>query len=537
MTISTSESRQRKETKLLLLNERRRRRASTSLHEFVAQAWHIIEPGTEFVDNWHVGAISEHLEAVHYGEIRRLLINVPPRFLKSTIVSVCYPAWTWIHQPWQKFLTGSYAAKLAIRDNLKMRRLIQSRWYRERWGRGFNLTDDSDWGLPTVVDQNQWGDPKGFELTGDQNQKIRFENNRGGYRIAFGFEGGVMGEGGDKIIIDDAHDRASAHSDTQRGTDITTYREAISTRVNDPLKSAIVIIGQRLHEDDISGYVIADGGFDHVLIPMHYDSARAKTTSIGWRDPRRVDGELLHPERFSAVAVAEWEKTLGSYAAAGQLEQNPAPAEGGILKIAWWRFYNDDQNLPMLPTKFDTEAQSWDMAFKGNSDSNFTAGQAWGRLGANCYKLPDEVYAQLDFPAALAAFKAFTRRHPHGPKWVEDKANGPAIISMLKGEIAGIIETNDGGSIGVAESVAPYVEAGNVWLPNPYNVPADKDGRIPKGASVRTDGNHWRTIQFISNAAKFPNGSLPAGSHGDDVVAATQAIFHLLTKKKEGNLV
>ena len=205
--------------------------ASRSLSEFVEQTWPIVEPGKEFIPNWHIAAIAEHLEAVTRGEIKCLLINVPFRFMKSTLVSVMWPAWVWIRQPSHQWLCGSYAAKLAIRDNLRMRRLIESPWYRARWG-------------------------ERFELTSDQNQKVRFENNRNGYRIAFGMDGGVMGDGGDVVVIDDPHDRNQAHSDAERKTALTTFDEAVVTRLNRPADSAIVIIMQRLHEEDLSGHVL-----------------------------------------------------------------------------------------------------------------------------------------------------------------------------------------------------------------------------------------------------------------------------------------
>lgn len=485
----------------------------------MAQAWPVVEPAVPFKDNWHVGAIAAHLEAVFRGEIRRLLINVPFRTAKSTIVSVMAPAFRWIHAPAHKFLCGSYAAKLAIRDNLKMRRLIQSPWYQERWGRGFNLVDNSD-----------WGDPEGFALTNDQNQKIRFENDRTGYRIAFGFDGGVMGDGGNTVMIDDPHDRNQAHSDKERERHLTTFDEAITTRLNDPAKDQIVIIMQRLHEQDLSGHVLANGGYEHLLIPMHYDPKRSRVTVIGWSDPRKETGELMHPARFPEDVVAQIEKDIGSYAAAGQLEQRPAPAEGGIFKKVWWRFYDE------LPEKFDVELQSWDLAFKGTKTSNFVAGQAWAKLGANCYLKPDEVYAQLDFPGTCAAFESFSARHPYPTKLVEDKANGPALIATLKGKIPGIVEINpDGGAEAVAHSVAPYAEAGNVWLPNPYNAKADSNGRVPAGSSVRSD-RQW-VIRIIENAATFPNGSIPAGSHGDDVVAMTQAIHRLMHGKPKARVI
>jgi hypothetical protein len=496
---------------LTLRREKLRRLASTSLHEFVAQAWHVVKPSFEFKDNWHVGAICEHLEAVHRGQIRRLLINIPPRFLKSTVVSVMYPAWKWLHRPQHKFLCGSYNMGLAVRDNLAMRRLIQSPWFQSRWGReSFALADGSD-----------WGDPDSFELTTDQNQKIRFENDRTGYRIAFGFGSGVMGEGGDDIIVDDPHDRESAHSDKQRETDITTFREAISTRLNNPQKSAITVVMQRLHEGDLSGYLLELGGWEHLLIPMHYDPARSRVTKIGWQDPRKAPGDLLHPDRFPQDIVKEWEDVLQPYAAAGQLEQKPAPAEGGILKKQWWRFYNEGE-----APKFEQELQSWDLAFKGTATSNFVAGQAWGKAGANCYLKPDEVYRQLDFVESCAAFEEFSKAHPYPTKLVEDKANGPALISTLKNKIPGIVPVSpDGGVVAVAHAVAPYVSAGNVWLPNPYRARADRLGNVEDRSQVRPE-LRW-VLRFIENAAMFPNGSIPAGSHGDDVAAAVQAIHHM----------
>lgn len=497
---SSSNLRRLKEERARIKQEKLRRKASTNLHEFVAQAWPIVEPAAPFLDNWHIGAICEHLQAVHDGQIRRLLINVPFRTAKSTLCSVMWPAWTWIHKPAHKWLCGSYAAKLAIRDNLKMRRLIQSAWYRERWGRGFNLVDNTD-----------WGDPEGFELTSDQNQKIRFENDRSGYRIAFGFEGGVMGDGGDTVLVDDPHDRNQAHSDAERETALTTFDQAVTTRLNDPRTAAIVIIMQRLHESDLSGHVLAQGGYEHLLIPMHFDPKRSKVTIIGWKDPRTEPGQLMHPERFPEEIVAEIERTLGSYAAAGQLEQKPAPAEGGILKRPWWKFYE------VLPTSFDEEIQSWDLALKGNEDSDFVAGQAWGRKGPNCYLKPEEVYARLDFPATIAKMLDFTTRHPNGAMLVEDKANGPAAVSTLKDKVPGIIAVNpDGDKTARARAIAPYVEAGNVWLPNPY----DEHG------NERLD-RKW-VLRLIENAATFPNGSIPAGSHGDDIDALTQAVHRLM---------
>jgi hypothetical protein len=489
----------RREREKALLTEKSRRRAANDLHEFTRQAWPIVNPGKEFVDNWHIGAIAEHLTAVTNGEITRLLINVPYRFSKSTLVSVMWPAWTWIKRPSHQWLCGSHSMTLAIRDNLAMRRLVTSPWYRDQWG-------DS------------------FELTGDQNQKTNFQNDHNGHRWAFGMTSGVMGADSDTVIVDDPHDREGADSEAERERTLLNFDQGVATRLNDPIRSSIAIIMQRLNKEDLSGHVLeSEAGYQHVLIPMHFDPARTKTTIIGWSDPRKKTGELAWPQRMSEEWCAQEAKRLGPYGAAGQLEQNPSPAAGGIFKREDWRFYDT------LPSKFDASAQSWDLAFKGTKTSNYVAGQAWGRIGANVYWKPGEVYEQLDFVETCTEFVKFSVLHPYETKLVEDKANGPALIATLKGRIPGITPVNpDGGSEAVARSCAPYVAAGNVWLPNPWTATPDSDGRIPIINRTTVKSGMEYVVRFIENCATFPVGSIPVGSHGDDVVAATQAIHHML---------
>ena len=171
--------------------EKQRRRASASLYEFVKQSWHVVEPSAKFVGSWHIEEICEHLEAISSGDIKKLLINIPPRHSKSTIVSVMWPMWEWLTDPAQKFLCASYSGNLSIRDNLKARRLIQSPWYQERWGQM-------------------------FKLSGDQNAKQRFENDKTGYRIATSVGGTATGEGGSRLILDDPHAAQEAQSDAIR---------------------------------------------------------------------------------------------------------------------------------------------------------------------------------------------------------------------------------------------------------------------------------------------------------------------------------
>ena len=219
-----------------------------SLKEFTKRAWPTIEPGREFYDNWHIDAISEHLQAVVEGDIKRLIINIPPRHMKSISVAVALPAWTWTIQPEKRFLFASYAGSLSIRDSVKCRRLIDSKWYKDHFGHT-------------------------FKLTSDQNQKQRFENDQTGQRIATSVDGALTGEGGDIIVVDDPHNVREAESSTVREGVLEWWDQAMQTRLNDPKTGAFIIIMQRVHENDLTGHILGNeyNAWDHLCLPARYE--------------------------------------------------------------------------------------------------------------------------------------------------------------------------------------------------------------------------------------------------------------------------
>lgn len=285
-------------------------RAGVSLSSFTKAAWHVLEPGQPYKHGWHLDAISDHLEAVTRGEITRLLINIPPGTMKSLSVGVMWPAWEWGPRglPHMRYLGTSHSQPLAIRDNLKMRRLVSSRWYQERWP---------------------------IELMADQNAKTKFENTATGFREAMAFVS-LTGSRGDRVLIDDPLSVDNANSDAEREGVNDTFRESVPTRLNNPDVSAIIAVMQRLHENDMSGLIMAnDFGYEHLMLPMEFEPERKCYTSIGFEDPRRYDGELLFPERFPREVVERDKKVMGAYAVAGQFQQRPAPREGGLFKAAW----------------------------------------------------------------------------------------------------------------------------------------------------------------------------------------------------------
>lgn len=449
--------------------------AERHFRKFARQAWPVVEPATPFTDNWHFDAVADHLAGVSRNHIRRLLICIPPRHGKSTLVSILWTCWEWLRNPARRFLFSSYSAELAERHSVACRRVIESQWYQQRW-----------------ADR--------FQLTADQNEKNRYENNKSGYRLAIGVGGAATGEGGDILVVDDPHNVRYAESDTVRQTTVDWWTRAMSTRNNDPRTGARVIVMQRVHENDLAGHVLRQGGYETLILPTEYEGS-THVTGIGWRDPRTQQGELLWKDRFGPAEVEEQKRDLGSYAAAAQLQQRPAPAEGGILKRHWWKLVRE------MPRQFDEMIQSWDCAFKETSSSDYVVGQVWGRIGADKY-LVDQVRRRMDCPTTIQQIVRLSEKYPKAEaKLIEDKANGPAVIAMLKHQLTGLIAVNPGGGKEVrAHAVSPQIEAGNVYLLDP-EVAA------------------W-VAGFIDECAAFPQGA-----NDDQVDAMTQALLRLGSRR------
>lgn len=286
-----------------------------TLSDFVAGCWHIIEPGRPYIHGWHIDAISEHLTAATEGEIDNLIINMPPRHMKSTLICVAWFCWVWTFKPESRWVFSSYADNLSTRDSLKCRRILQSAWYQANWG-------------------------SVFFLTGDQNQKTRFENNLAGYRIATSVGGGGTGEGGEFIVTDDPLKAKDAFTGSKRLEEVNDWWDhTMSTRGNDN-RTVRVVVAQRLHENDLPGHLIDEMLFNEgtryevLCLPARHEPNRSILTT-GWVDPRSEPGELLWPERFTEEKVTQLERELGE-AAPGQLQQRPTSGEGGTFLKSWW---------------------------------------------------------------------------------------------------------------------------------------------------------------------------------------------------------
>lgn len=332
-----------------------------SLYEFLKSSWRFIDSSI-WQDGWPIEAVAEHLQAVVDGEIKRLIINIPPRMGKSSITSVSLPAWTWCQRkvsatsgPGVQFLHASYANQLSLRDSVKCRRLIESPWY-----------------------QALWGDL--FRLNSDQNTKSRFSNDKGGERLITSIGAAVTGEGGSVIVVDDPNAANEAFSEATIQSTIDWWDGTMSTRLNDMKTGAYVIIQQRLAENDLTGHILEKnvGEWTHLCLPMRYEPDRAVATVIGWEDPRVEAGELLWPERFGEPEVKLLEKTLGPHAAAGQLQQRPEPAGGGVIKRDWWKLWEEPAFPPM-----DFVLASLDTAYTTKTSNDYSALSVWGVFSAD----------------------------------------------------------------------------------------------------------------------------------------------------------
>lgn len=410
-----------------------------SLAHFARRAWHVLEPAAELKWGWALDAICLHLEAVTDGRITRLLMNVPPGSMKSLLTGVIWPAWEWGPRglPEMRFVGTAHEEQLAIRDSRKCRDLIKSEWYQARW--------------PT-------------DLMRDLDGKKEFGNSKKGVRQARAFSS-MTGVRGDRVILDDPISADNANSEAELEAARIAFTETLPTRVNNE-KSAIVVVMQRLSEKDTSGVILSMGlPYVHLCIPMRFEPGRRCETSIGWSDPRTTEGELMFPERFGEPQVRELESTLGSYGTAGQLQQRPAPRGGGILKEEWYRYWTVLPELEFRNIHVDT-------AQKTGQENDYSVLQCWGRSTVGQAVLVDQIRGKWEAPELLIHTRAFWLKHklahrsPLRSLMIEDKVSGTGLIQTLRRESMPVVAVQrNKDKISRAHDAAPFVEAGNVLLP------------------------------------------------------------------------
>ena len=446
------------------------------LADFVKAFWPIVEPTTPLIWNWHLDLVCEYLEAVTAGRIQDLIINMPPRHAKSTLVSVMWPCWVWVSEASKRMIFSSYAQELATRDSVKCRRILTSPEFLSRWG-------------------------DRVRLTGDQNVKTRYENTATGYRMATSVGGSVTGEGGDVLVVDDPHNIKEIHSDTIRRSVLEWWDSVMSTRRNDPERSARVIIMQRGHREDLSGHVLKRDDYHHLCIQSVAEKKETITFPVSGRKVERREGDLLWPKRYGKDAIAEARRELGSYGFAAQHQQRPTPLGGGIIKRAWWKFYRK------LPESVAQCVQSWDTAFKKGEQNDYTVGSTWIEASDGLY-LVDLWRKRVEFPELKRAVVAQYDKHRPFAVLIEDKASGQSLIQSMKRDTRLPIKAIgvDSDKIARVHAISPAIEAGTIYLPERASWLAD----------------------FLDEFEAFPNGS-----YDDQVDSVSQALAFLLRLTKK----
>jgi predicted phage terminase large subunit-like protein len=462
-----------------------------SFAEFVRQAWHIVEPSTQLIDNWHIHTICGYMEAFFEKRITRLIINVPPGTMKSLIVSVFYPAWAWAKKPGYRFLGVANGEDLATRDSQRHKWIIESDWFQARWP---------------------------ITMKSDMQGKGLFGNSKGGFRQAIGITARITGKRGDDMLIDDPHDAKGILSDTDRLSVLDTYDQKLSTRLNHQDAGGICLIMQRLHTDDLTGHLLnkKEKEFVHLVIPMEYegDPTFDAGKDIGrpdLNDPRKKRGELLFLGLFSKKSVASLKEDLGEYGTAGQMQQRPTPKGGGIIKKVWWRLWEKGKPLPFC--KYIFSSYDTALSVRDRKENAYHARTTWGifedeETGKDAMILLEGWHGRDSYPDLRKLAKKHHKAYNLDMSLIERKASGYSLLQDLK-RVRGVVcrgfePKRFGDKETRAHLATPFFEAGLVFYPD----------------------RQWAK-DVIDYAASFPNGAPPSADYTDTI---TQAV--IFTKRR-----
>ena len=406
------------------------------LPSFISRTFKTTTPGTEYLHNWHIDLICEHLIACEKGYTKRLIINIPPRYLKSHIINVAWPAWLLGHDPTRRIISASYSQALATKHSLDTRLLINSPWYQKIF--------------PAT------------QIVNDQNEKDKFITTQRGFRLATSVGGTLTGEGGNFLILDDPHNPAHMNSATMREQTLNWFEQVFASRLDDKQKGVMVLIMQRLHTDDLTGYLRAkSSSWEYVSIP-----AIAKKTMFFPSPLKRSRGYLfpekfpLHPGKENAAGLKNTEAEIGSFTFSAQYLQNPLPTENGLIKKDWLKFYTT------APEQFLSITQSWDTAIKGGAKNDYSVCTTWGET-ANAYFLLDVFRDRLEFPELKRKIIQLGEKYLPNTILIEDKASGGSIIQDIRRETKlPVLPVNPKlDKLARLLSVTSLMESGKVLLP------------------------------------------------------------------------
>jgi predicted phage terminase large subunit-like protein len=368
---------------------------------FAVHCFRELNPPTPFALSWHHEVSAEKLTAVREGRIRRLIISVPPRHLKSHLASVAFPAWCLGHEPGLQIVCASYAQDLADKLSRDCRHILASDSYRQLFA---------------------------TRLSAQRQAVSEFETTAQGCRLATSVGGVLTGRGADIIIIDDPLKPEEALSQAQRQAANDWFDHTLYSRLNDTRTGAIILIMHRLHEDDLAGHVLAQEDWEVVRLAAIAEDDESYTldTELGPYSFARQRGEALHPERQPLPTLEQIRCTLGEYNFVGQHQQMPAPQGGGMVKAVWFRSYAPNER----PDKFERIVQSWDTANKASELSDFSVCTTWGIKGKDLYLL-HVLRKRMEYPELKRAVREQCQAFEASVVLIEDKASGTQLIQEL----------------------------------------------------------------------------------------------------------
>jgi predicted phage terminase large subunit-like protein len=444
------------------------------LASFIHKTFLTVSPAREYQLNWHIEAMAWHLEQCLKGNIKRLIITVPPRHLKSICASVAFPAWALGHDPSLRIIAASYAADPARKHALDCRAVLQAPWYRRVFPR--------------------------TRLHPDKNTELEVMTTARGFRYATSIGGSVTGRGGDLVLIDDPMKPEEAMSELKRNAVNQWYDGTLYPRLDNKAEGVIILIMQRLHVDDLIGHVIEQEPWTQINLPAIAEVPQR--VQIGPdRFIERKPGELLHPERESHETLARTKERLGTYSFSAQYQQSPVPRGGAMIQWRWFGTYNE------LPAKDanDRIVQSWDIAAKTGASNDYSVGTSWLEHDGRYY-LIEVLRERLIFPDLKRRVVTEAERHAADAVLIEDTGSGSPLIQELQreGPIRPIAITPEGDKVTRMLAPSAKIEAGYVLLPE----------RAPWLQDFQTE-----ILQF------------PAGKHDDQIDSLSQ-FLNWITKPR-----
>lgn len=366
---------------------------------FVAAAMTELEPGTPYTENWHVPLLCDRLERVRVGEERRLMINLPPRSLKSMIASIAYPAWVLGHDPSRRIMCVTYSREVAKAQAQLFQKLVEAPWYQRVFPRcrAVRHTSLMDW-----------------------------QSRDGGGRLATSIDGSVLGRGADIIIIDDPNKGQEIYSQVARDKVKTAYDHTISTRLNHPRDSAIICVMQRLHQDDLAGHMLEQEPWHHIVLPAVAEAGR--TWDLGWGlTHRQRKGDLLQPDRMGLPELQLKQRQMGMTMYQAQYQQQPIPPDGIVIRDAWLRYYDT------APEEgFVARYASWDAASSLSEDADYSVGTVWGVSHDGYIYLLDVVRGRWQAPDLTQKIVDTHNRYKVNQTVIEDSDIGRGILQTLR---------------------------------------------------------------------------------------------------------